>query len=188
MNNKKETITGLSIKGEAILVYLIPLLGFIFSFLKDKVNKEARWIYNQAGAVWLSSMIISVAGLIVAIVPIVGIVFSVMLKILSVVLFVFLIIALVKAYEGEHYEIPVVCEFARVLWNNEEEKNEVKEDVIVKEEVKEEVKVETPAPKKETTKKTTAAKKTSTTKKTTTAKKASTTKKTPVKKTTKEEK
>ena len=99
MNNKKETITGLSIKGEAILVYLIPLLGFIFSFLKDKVNKEARWIYNQAGAVWLSSMIISVAGLIVAIVPIVGIVFSVMLKILSVVLFVFLIIALVKAYE-----------------------------------------------------------------------------------------
>ena len=187
MNNKKETITGLSIKGEAILVYLIPLLGFIFSFLKDKVNKEARWIYNQAGAVWLSSMIISVAGLIVAIVPIVGIVFSVMLKILSVVLFVFLIIALVKAYEGEHYEIPVVCEFARVLWNNEEEKNEAKEDVIVKEEVKEEVKVETPAPKKETTKKTTAAKKPAT-KKTTTAKKASTTKKTPVKKTTKEEK
>ena len=159
MNNKKETITGLSIKGEAILVYLVPLLGFIFSFLKDKVNKEARWIYNQAGAAWLSSMIISVAGLIVAIVPIVGIVFSVMLKILSVVLFVFLIIALVKAYEGEHYEIPVVCEFARVLWNNEEEvKNEVNEDVIVKEEVKEEVKVETPAPKKETTKKTTTKK------------------------------
>ena len=50
---KKETITGIDKRYEPILIYIVSLLGFIFSFLKDEVDKEVRWVYNQTGAIFI---------------------------------------------------------------------------------------------------------------------------------------
>lgn len=143
MNNKKETITGMSLKGEAILVYLISLLGFIFSFMKDEVNKEARWVYNQAGAAWIVNIALSVFGWVLVFIPVVGVALVVVSRIATFVLFVFEIIAIVKAYNGEHYEIPLVSNLAKTIWKNdsvsEAKYEEVKE---TKKEIKKETKEE----------------------------------------------
>ena len=69
--NDKKTITGISKQYEPILIYLVSLLGFIFSFLKDEVDKEVRWVYNQAGAIFIIYAGFGVLSSIV-IVPVIG--------------------------------------------------------------------------------------------------------------------
>ena len=116
--NKKETITGISKQYEPILVYLISLLGLIFSFMNDEVDKEARWVYNQAGALFIVSACIGVATSTVVIIPILGILIAILGWMLSIAVFVFSIIAIIKAYNGEHYEIPIIANLAKAIWKN----------------------------------------------------------------------
>lgn len=114
-----KTISGLSEKGEVVLVYLLPIVGFVFALMKDKkVSEFMRFHYNQAGALWLTSMIISIGfGILGRFIPFSGLISST----LSIVLFVFDIIALVKAYsDDEKYEIPVVYDFSKTLFKTEE--------------------------------------------------------------------
>lgn len=111
-----KTITGLDEKYEVILVYLISILGFIFSLMKDKkVSKNIKFHYNQAGTIWLVNIVIMfatrVGGLILS--PISWISFPV-----SVLLFVVTLVALVKAYNGEKYEIPVINDLSKSIWGN----------------------------------------------------------------------
>ena len=43
----EKTFTGIDFVGEVILVYLVPILGFIFSFMDDsKYSKRAKFLYN----------------------------------------------------------------------------------------------------------------------------------------------
>lgn len=143
--NKKETITGLSKQTEPILVYIISLLGLIFSFMDDEVDKEVRWTYNQAGALFIVNAGAGVICSMSMIVPIIGIIMAIIGWMLSVALLVFAIIAIVKAYNGEHYEIPVIANIAKAIWKNEEpvkkEPKKVKE-VEVKKETKKSAKKE----------------------------------------------
>ena len=137
--NKKETITGLSKQTEPILVYIISLLGLIFSFMKDEVDKEVRWVYNQAGAVFIVNAAVGVVCSMSMIIPFIGIVVAIVGWMLSVALLVFTIIAIIKAYNEEHYEIPLISNLAKAIWNSEEpvkkETKKVKE-VTVKAEKK----------------------------------------------------
>ena len=113
-----DTISGLGVRNEAILVYLIPLFGFIFALMKDrKVSKEARFNATQAGTIWIVSMIVSVSVGFGAYVvePLKFVNYPI-----SVVLLVFRIIALVKAYNGERYEIPVIVDISKSIWGEEE--------------------------------------------------------------------
>lgn len=112
---KKETITGLEEKYEALLVYLLPLLGFIFSFMKDKkVSEKAKFYYNQSGAIFIINMALSIiSGIsLFAINGVIGYITS----IISILLFVFIIIAIVKAFSDEKYEIPVISDLAKSIW------------------------------------------------------------------------
>ena len=65
------------------------------------------------------------------IVPIVGILVGIIGWMCSVALLVFAIIAIIKAYNGEHYEIPLISNLAKAIWKWEEpvkkETKEVKE-------------------------------------------------------------
>lgn len=117
-NKKKETITGLSKQTEPILVYLISLLGLIFSFMKDKVDKEIRWVYNQAGAVFITNIGLSFAASILGFIPFLGLVIVPVVCLAEIAVFVFTIIALVKAYNGEHYEIPLISQLAKTIWKD----------------------------------------------------------------------
>lgn len=115
---KTSTITGLEEKYEVILVYLISILGFIFSLLKDrKVSKNMRFNYNQAGTIWIVSIVCNVVtnfgGYFMA--PIRWVSYPI-----SLVLFVFTIIALVKAYNGEKYEIPIIADLSKSIWGKED--------------------------------------------------------------------
>lgn len=118
--NKKETITGISKQYEPILVYIISLLGLIFSFMNDEVDKEARWTYNQAGALFIVNAGVGIVCTMALIVPIVGILVGIIGWMCSVALLVFAIIAIIKAYNGEHYEIPLISNLAKAIWKWEE--------------------------------------------------------------------
>ena len=116
---KKETITGIDKRYEPILIYLVSLLGFIFSFLKDEVDKEVRWIYNQAGAIFIVYMGVGVLTSSVVI-PVIGWIIGICAWMVDVAVLVFTIIAIVKACQGEHYEIPLVSNLAKAIWKWEE--------------------------------------------------------------------
>lgn len=117
---KKETITGISKQYEPILIYLVSLLGFIFSFLKDEVDKEVRWTYNQAGAIFMVYAGIGVVSSSMVFIPVVGWALSLVLWMAEVAVLVFTIIALIKACQGEHYEIPLLADLAKAIWKWEE--------------------------------------------------------------------
>lgn len=115
---KTSTITGLEEKYEIILIYIISILGFIFSLMKDKkVSKTMRFHYNQAGTLWLVNVIFNIAFNIAS--NFVGI-FAFVSYPISVVLFIFTIMALVKGFNGEKYEIPVINDISKSIWGKEE--------------------------------------------------------------------
>jgi uncharacterized membrane protein len=124
-----KTITGLELKWEVLLVYAISVLGFIFSFLKnEKVSKETRFHYNQAGATFIIYVGIAIIDSILTALSIpLGIltlgVFSVILWIIVAVLWllevaviVFAVITVVKAFHNEKFEIPIVNNLAKMIW------------------------------------------------------------------------
>lgn len=109
-----ETITGMEANKEAILVYLIPILGFVFSFLKDKkVCKEAKFHYNQSA----TSFIIALASGLLGAIPFIG---WIVVAVVPLYDFVMRIIALVKAINGELYKIPGEYELTKAIWHTEE--------------------------------------------------------------------
>ena len=124
-----KTITGMELKYETILVYLLSFLGFIFAFLKDeKVSEDARFHYKQSGATFIVYVAISIIDSILgalafafAMTPLfllsvlLGIVTS-LLGLVSLAVFVLAIIAIIKAFDNEKYEIPVISNIANFIW------------------------------------------------------------------------
>ncbi len=118
-NETAETITGMAKEKEGVLVYLIPLLGLIFAIMKDKkVSDLARFNYNQAATIFIINIgfniVLNIVG---SFIPYIGYASY----IISLLLFVFSIIALVKTYNGERYEIPVVYDLSKSIWGNKED-------------------------------------------------------------------
>ena len=115
MNNNADkdnkTMTGLTLESEIILVYLVSILGFIFSFMDTKkCSERAKFAYNQSGALFLV-----VTGLsILSVIPFIGLLFM----LVNFVVFIFTIIAIVKGYQGEDYKIPVISDLAKTIWKN----------------------------------------------------------------------
>lgn len=113
--NEGKTISGLSFKGEVILVYLIGVVGFVFALMKNSpASKEIRFHYNQSATCWIiniaSSVIFSILGNFIP--------FSGLLSYaVSVVLLVFIIMTIVKAYNGEeNYKMPVISDLATTIF------------------------------------------------------------------------
>lgn len=124
-----KTITGLELKYETILVYLISLVGFIFAFLKEeKVSEDARFHYKQSGAVFLVYLAISIVESILGaftvafmVTPlfIISVLFGIvsgLLGLVTLAVFIFSIIAIVKAFDNEKFEIPVIIKIANAIW------------------------------------------------------------------------
>ena len=110
-----KTYTGFSFMTEVILVYLIPILGFIFSFMDiKKYSERVKFLYNQSGAIFLIEIVL--IGL--EFIPIVRWFFYM----IHLVLFVIVIITIIKAKDGEDYKIPGVYDLANIIWGKKEEK------------------------------------------------------------------
>ena len=126
-NNK--TITGLELKFENLLIYLIPILGFIFAFMKnEKVSSDARYHYKQAGATFIvyAAVAVTIAILGAISVPLGIVTFGIvsvilwiingMLYLIDIAVVVFVVITLVKGFHGIKFEIPVVNKLGNTIW------------------------------------------------------------------------
>lgn len=110
-NNNNGTITNLDIKIEAVIVYLIPVIGLIFSILKNQqVRPEARFHYNQAATSFLISIVVSVF----AFVPFVG---WIIVAIIPTYDFIMRVVALIKAFYDELYQIPIEFNLTQKIWH-----------------------------------------------------------------------
>ncbi|MBO6195297.1 MAG: hypothetical protein J6O56_02995 [Bacilli bacterium] len=105
----EKTFTGIDMVGETILVYLVSVLGFVFSFMdENKYSKRAKFLYNQAGALFIVQLCLSP----LCAIPFVGLMFAA----LQTVIFVFAIIALIKGCQGEDYKIPGIYDLGQAIW------------------------------------------------------------------------
>ena len=113
---KKTTVTVLEEKWEVFLVFIINLLGFIFAFMKyDYLSEDIKFHYKQSGTIWLVNVIINIATSILGGIIGTGILMYVS-SCISIILLVFIIITIVKAFEGTRYEIPVISDLAKAIW------------------------------------------------------------------------
>ncbi len=105
----EKTFTGIDMVGETILVYIISVLGFIFSFMEEsKYSERAKFLYNQAGALFIVQLCLSP----LCAIPFVGLMFMA----LQTVIFVFAIVALIKGCQGEDYKIPGIYDLGQMIW------------------------------------------------------------------------
>ncbi len=105
----EKTFTGIDMVGETILVYLVSVLGFIFSFMDEKkFSKRAKFLYNQAGAIFIVQLCLSP----LCAIPFLGLIFAA----LQTVIFIFAIIALIKGCQGEDYKIPGIYDLGQAIW------------------------------------------------------------------------
>ena len=132
MASKKEvksTMTGLELKYEVLLVYLVSILGFIFSFIKNpNVSEDARFHYKQSGATFIVYTGLAIVESIFASIatammftPAFGLsvvlwILIVMISLLEVAVVVFAVITIVKAFNNQKYEIPVISKLANAIW------------------------------------------------------------------------
>lgn len=110
MENKEKTFTGLDFNLELVLVYLVPLLGLIFSFMdQSKYSERCKFAYNQSGTIFICYAVLTI------LTP-----FTFGLASLAIIaLFVFGIIALIKGCNGEDYKIPLVEKVTDMIFNKE---------------------------------------------------------------------
>lgn len=112
---KKKTIMGLEEKWEILLVYLFSILGFIFAFMKNEnISDNMKFQYKQAGAIWIINMGLTIFGNILRFT--IGFPLTLITSSLTLVLLVFSIITIVKGFEGETYEIPLISDMAKAIW------------------------------------------------------------------------
>ena len=115
---KRKSIMNIEYKWEVLLLYLLfgGLLGFIFSFMKDKkVSDDIKFQYNQSGAMFIIlfglNAIARASSFIIDFGIIAGLCYM-----LDVVVCVFAIITVVKAFSDETYEMPIVADLAKMIW------------------------------------------------------------------------
>ena len=113
---KKRTITGLEYKWEVLLVYLLPILGLIFSCMKDKkISDTVKFQYNQSGTMFIllfglnviSKFFDNMIGLALI---------SLVAQIFSIVIFIFAIVTIVYAFNNKKYEMPIVSDLSKSIW------------------------------------------------------------------------
>lgn len=113
---KKKSIMNLEYKWEVFLVYLLNILGLVFSFMKDKdIDKDVKFQYNQSAVIFIFNLAVNIISRIsVSAFNIPYIVW--VLSVLQIVVFVFVIITVVKAFQGETYRIPVFADLAEKMF------------------------------------------------------------------------
>lgn len=126
--NSNKTITGLEVKFENILIYIFPIVGFIFAFIKKAVAEEAKFNYKQTGSIFIIQaavgVLISISSGISTSLAFNGVyggtvVFTILnfiLGIIPTVLYVFSIITVIKGFCNQKFEIPVINKIGNLIW------------------------------------------------------------------------
>ncbi len=109
--------TGLAPNIASLLCYICtPITGIIFILL-EKEDKEVQFHAWQATTFGLGyiAVVISLeifSAILGAIVSFIGVVVGLLVPLAGLIAFIIWIIALIKAYQGEHWKIPYIGDFA----------------------------------------------------------------------------
>lgn len=97
-------------KGCAITAYL--LIGIIWYFVDEKMRKNsfAKFHVQQSIVLLIASVIASIAGAILAIIPFIGFLISIVLNIAVLVLW---IMGILNAVNGKEKELPIIGNYAK---------------------------------------------------------------------------
>jgi uncharacterized membrane protein len=112
------TSTGLDQNIAGLLSYVLgPLTGLVF-FLLEKENRFVRFHAMQSIVVGIASfafwIVFSILSTILAFVPILGWILSAIVGMVAGLgFFVLWIVLMVKAFQGEEWEVPVLGKYAR---------------------------------------------------------------------------
>lgn len=112
------TSTGLDQNIAGLLSYVLgPLTGLVF-FLLEKENRFVRFHAMQSIVVGVASfafwIVFSILSTILAFVPVLGWILSAIVGMVAgLAFFVLWIVLMVKAFQGEEWEVPVLGKYAR---------------------------------------------------------------------------
>lgn len=104
--NLGETSIGMQPNLAAMLSYFLGFITGLVFYLVEKKSKYVRFHAMQSMIVFGGFFVLN---LILLVVPILGAIFSVLLSLLSIVLWVLLMI---KAYQGEYFKLPIAGDIA----------------------------------------------------------------------------
>jgi uncharacterized membrane protein len=111
---KSKSSTGMEPKIAVLIAYIFSLLGGLIIYFIEKENKFVKWHAMQAiilGIIQVGSFI--VISVLLGMIPFIGwFFFSWLGWVISVVAWVFGIIALVQAFNGKTYRVPWVANMA----------------------------------------------------------------------------
>jgi uncharacterized membrane protein len=96
----------------SLLCYLCTWLTAIIFLVIEKQNKEVRFHAWQSLFFGLSAIVIFVALSILSWLPVVGILLSFLSPLIMLGYFILWVILLIKAYQGEHFKLPYLGDFA----------------------------------------------------------------------------
>ncbi|MFH1622410.1 MAG: DUF4870 domain-containing protein [Candidatus Omnitrophota bacterium] len=101
-----KTSIGLQANIAGLLCYLVGFISGLIFLILEKENKFVKFHAIQSvvffGAIWLVSFVLMF-------IPVLG---WIALLLLSVLSFVFWVVLMVKAYQGECFKVPIVGDFA----------------------------------------------------------------------------
>jgi uncharacterized membrane protein len=104
-SNGNKTVLGIPENIEAVLAYALGWLSGLFFLLVEKENRFVRFHAFQSLATFI---VLSLAGAMATVIPLLGILLSILLWLLGVFLWIFM---MVKAYQGERFKVPAVGDF-----------------------------------------------------------------------------
>jgi uncharacterized membrane protein len=112
--------TGLDSNIAGLLCYLFGWVSGLIFFLIEKEDKFVRFHALQSlllsGVLIAGEIIFSVLGFIFGIIKIIGLIMGIILGLASIVLwigfFIISIIAMIKAYQGEKFKLPIIGDIA----------------------------------------------------------------------------
>src|SRR5699024_83642 len=103
---KPKQSTGLDQNIAGLLCYLCWFITGIIFLLIEKENRFIRFHAMQSIAV---SVVLFVASIVLSFIPIIGWLIGLLLMPISLILWIFM---MYKAYNGEHYKLPIVGDFS----------------------------------------------------------------------------
>lgn len=109
--------SGLAPNVASLLCYVCSFITGIVFLVIEKENKEVRFHAWQAIFFGVSIIAIQIAISILgaifgAITAVLGAIVAILSPIVSLIFFIFWIICMVKAYQGEHYKLPFIGDLA----------------------------------------------------------------------------
>ena len=106
MADQGKSSTGMQANLAALLAYVLGLVTGLVFFL---IEKESRFVKFHAMQSIAFSVVMFIAGLILALIPFIGVPGTAVLNLAGLVVW---IILMVKAYQGERFKLPVLGDFA----------------------------------------------------------------------------